>query len=329
MRRSKMKWRNYILGITTYLFGTGLYAQPVPAADENIPFLVTFGKDSDTKWGDDDFSQVFFFRIKKEFKDPIYIRVFDPDCGGMYDEVKSHFNTMTRFSVYGGTGCISHPDATGTDPVGNFKSGNMLATKTFDAKSQYDNAWYTFGPFNPSEGEYSPKYGGYIFKVIAEGIKGDDGNLYRYFMSTDPNNNKAVEGGNAFTFEYTFRLHREAYQTSHIYPYIDDQVISVQQRNFDWDSDGYIKICSVSTLGEEVAVSGDNMWATSEYKIKDKERGKSLDIQFTRSSANAVNNNNVVFSIRNQYGELLPFFVVPIGGVPKYEGNISAKPVRK
>jgi len=36
-------------------------AQPVPAADENIPFLVTFGKDAETKWGDDDFCQTFFF----------------------------------------------------------------------------------------------------------------------------------------------------------------------------------------------------------------------------------------------------------------------------
>lgn len=329
MRRSKMQLRNYILSIITSFLGASMCAQPVPAADENIPFLVTFGKDADTKWGDDDFCQIFFFRIKKEFKDPVYFRVFDPDCGGMHDECNGVFNTMTRFSVYGGTGCISDPDATGTDPVGNYKSGNLLATKTFGAKSEYDNAWYTFGPFNPSEGEYSAKYGGYIFKIIAEGIKGDDGNLYRYFMSTDPNNNKEVEGGNAFTFEYTFRLHKEPFQTSHIYPYIDDKVISVQQRNFDWDSDGYIKICSVSTLGEEVAVSGDNMWATSEYKIKDKERGKSLDIQFTRNSTTVVNNNNVVFSIRNQYGELLPFFVVPIGGVPKYEGNISAKPVRK
>jgi len=83
-------------------------------------------------------------------------------------------------------------------------------------------------------------------------------------------------------------------------------------------------------------LSGDNIWSSSEYKIKEKERGKSqkergksLDIQFTRNSTTSVNNNNVVFSIRNQYGELLPFFVVPIGGVPKYEGNIVAKGIKK
>lgn len=306
-----------------------LYAQPVPASDENIPFLVTFGNEAGSKWGDDDNSQTFFFKIKKEFKEPIYFRVFDPDCVGMHDEANSAFNTMTKFSVFGGSGCITNPDATGTDPSGNYKSGNMLATKTFGQKEDYDNNWYTFGPFNPSEGEYSQKYGGYIFKVICEGIKGDDGNLYRYFLSTNPEKNVAVEGGNAFTFEYTFRLHKDAFQTSHIYPYIDDKVISVEQRNFDWDSDGYIKICSVATLGDEVALSGDNNWSNSVYKIRDQERGKSLDIQFTKNDKILVNNNNVVFSIRNQYGELLPFYVVPIGGVPKYQGNISAKPIKK
>ncbi len=321
--------KKYLLASIILLQVAILHAQPVPASDENIPFLVTFGNEAGSKWGDDDNSQTFFFKIKKEFKEPIYFRVFDPDCVGAHDEANNPFNTMTKFSVYGGAGCIPNPDATGTDPSGNYKSGNMLATKTFGQKEDYDNNWYTFGPFNPSEGEYSQKFGGYIFKVICEGIKGDDGNLYRYFLSTNSEKNVAVEGGNAFTFEYTFRLHKDAFQTSHIYPYIDDKVISVEQRNFDWDSDGFIKICSVATLGDEVALSGDNNWSNSVYKIRDQERGKSLDIQFTKNDKILVNNNNVVFSIRNQYGELLPFYVVPIGGVPKYQGNISATPIKK
>ncbi|MFN0032497.1 MAG: hypothetical protein ACKVOR_10080 [Flavobacteriales bacterium] len=324
-----MKNKLYLTASILLFAGISAGAQPVPAADENIPFLVTFGKDAGTKWGDDDFCQTFFFKIKKEHKQPIYLRVFDPECGGQHDELNGDFNTMSKYSVYGGVGCITNEDATGTDPKGAFDSGNMLATKSFASKADYDNAWYTFGPFNPSEGEYSQKFGGYIFKIICQGTKGDDGNLYRYYMSTSADKNVAVEGGNAFTFEYTFRLHKESFQTSHIYPYIDDKVISVEQRNFDWDTDGYIKVCSVATLGEAVSMSGDNNWSNSVYKIKEKERGKSLDIQFTKNADQKVNNNNVVFSIRNQYGELLPFFVVPIGGVPKFEGQIkmtSTKP---
>jgi hypothetical protein len=304
-----------------------MLAQPVPAKDENIPFLVTFGKDAGTKWGDDDFSQTFFFKIKQDFKQPIYIRVFDPDCSGQHDEKNAEFNSMTKFSVYGGQGCISNKDATGTDPVGEFRSGTLLGTKTFGQKSEYDNGWYTFGPFNPSDGELSTKYGGYIFKIICEGIKGDDGNLYQYFLTTHPDKNIPVEGGNAFTFEYTFRLHKDPYQTSHIYPFVDDKVISIEQRNFDWDNDGFIKICSVATLGESVNISNENNWSSSIYEIKKAERGKSLDIQFTKDKNTSVNNNNVVFSVRNQYGELLPFYVVPIGGKPKYQPQTKVTPL--
>jgi len=149
--------------IALFTFSSAALAQPVPAAEENIPFLVTFGKDADKKWGDDDFCQVFFFKIKKELKTPIYIRVFDPDCSGQHDEMNGQFNTMTKFSIYGGSGCITNPDATGTDPIGSYNSGDLLATKTFGSKTETDNNWYTFGPFNPSEGEYSAKFGGYIF----------------------------------------------------------------------------------------------------------------------------------------------------------------------
>ena len=59
---------------------TSLYAQPVPAADENIPFLVTFGKQASRSWGDDDYVQSFFFSLPEEFKQPFYLRVFDPEC---------------------------------------------------------------------------------------------------------------------------------------------------------------------------------------------------------------------------------------------------------
>ena len=71
-------------------------------------------------------------------------------------------------------------------------------------------------------------WAGYVFKIIAKGISGDDGNLYRYFLSTEKNSNIPVEGGNAFTYEYTFRLSNNQNNVSQIYPYLDDKVISVE-----------------------------------------------------------------------------------------------------
>ena len=316
--------------IALFIFFTALisesYCQAVPASDENIPFLVTFGKQADKAWGDDDFTQIFFFKVPEGFDKPLYFRVFDPDCSGQHDEQKDQFNTATRFSIYGGTGCVTNKDAQGTEPTGEYKSGNLLDSKVFTAKTDYDNKWYTFGPFNPSEGELSKKHGGYIFKMITEGIKGDDGNLYRYFMSVNKDKNIPVEDGNAFCYEYTFRLHSDPTEISHIYPYLDDKVISLKQSNFDWDADGYIHLTSRVTKAEPLKISGDDETITSKYVVKPPEKGNSVDIAFVKNSKVKVNNNNVVFSVTNQYGESLPFYVVPIGGVPEFKGSITARP---
>ncbi len=305
--------------------GNFLLAQSVPAGDENIPYLMTFGKAAEKSWGDDDFSQTFFFLIPESFKEPIFIRVFDADIGGELDEKNGEWDTRVNYEVYGGAACYTHKDAQETDPIGNYKSGNLLATKSFGINPRYDNNWYTFGPFNPTEGEYVSKFGGYVFKVICEGVAGNDGNLYRYFLSTSFSENRPVEGGNAFAFEYSFRMHDNPSEVSHIYPYVDDRTISVKLSNFDWDDDGFIRIVSVARRGQMVKVSLDDRWAEEEFKIFDEEKNTSLDIQFIKKKTPPVKNNNVVVNVRNQYNELLPFYVIPIGGVPKYNYNISVK----
>jgi hypothetical protein len=293
-------------------------AQPVPADEENIPFLVTFGKEAKTSYGDNDFKQIFYFSIPKDYRKPFYIRIYDPDINGENDEIIGEENTKTKFSVYGGTGCISKRTEAGG------KSGNLLASKTFDNRSTYNGKWYSFGPFNPSQGEDAPTYYGNVFKVIAQGIEGNDGNLYRYFLSSSPTKNIPIDGGNAFTFFYTFRLHADPNQVSHIYPYVDDRVISIRQTNFDWDNDGSIKLYSVATLAKSLSVSGDDKTVSSLYMIKKSEKGTSLDIQFQKRKENSLDNNNVVFSIRNNYGESMAFYTVPIGGVPKFKGTTNA-----
>ena len=299
-------------------------SQQVPAEIENIPFLCTFGKEGSKSWGDDDFSQTFFFVIPNSHKDPVYIRIYDPGTSGKHDEQKGTYNTKTKFSVYGGKGCITEKDARSMNPVGKYKSGNLLHSKTFG--QDYDGKWYTFGPLNPTSGENWQKVGGNVFKIIAEGISGDDGNLYRYFLSTSADKNIEIEGGNAFTYEYTFRMHEDPKETSHVYPYIDSRVVSVKQGNFDWDNDGELKIITNTRFGIFLKKSGQGNWMKSEHKIDPKEKESTFDVQFHKNKKQPAKNNNVTFYITNQYGETLPFFTIPIGGVPKPKTNIKLTP---
>jgi hypothetical protein len=301
------------------------YAQPAPAIDENIPFLVTFGADSKTAWGDDDFCQIFFCFIPPSQKTPFYIRVYDPDTSGDYDEAKGEFNTTINFSVYGGKGAFSDSSAQNIQLKGNYKSGFLLASKSFGADYRYNKKWYTFGPFNPLEGEYSELLGGRALKIIAQGTSGDDGNLYRYFLSSSPTENIPLEGGNFFTYKYHFRLSDNQKHISQIYPYVDNKTISIEISNFDWDNDGIIRIFSVAKNGIQSNVSGDDDWSVRRFPIVAEEKNSTVEIQFIKSQTQQVKNNNVVVTVRNQYGIALPFFVVPIGGVPIYSPKIRMK----
>jgi len=304
------------------------FSQPVPNIEENIPFLMTFGNKAETSWGDDDFSQTFFFLLPKDFDKPFFIWVYDPDVGGQVDEIAGDWNTRVSYSIYGGKGCWSDEDAQGTDPVGNYKSGTLLATKSFGQNPRYDNNWYIFGPFNPSEGEFVEQYDGNVLKGICEGLSGDDGNMYRYFMSTSSTERIPIEGGNAFAYEYSFRMHNTPEQVSHIYPYVDDKTITVRLSNFDWDNDGFIRTVSVARKGQLSQASGEDVWVESEFKIYEEEKNTSLDIQFIKKkSPPIVKNNNVVIYVKNQYGRNLEFFTSPLGGVPKYKYSIGVKKV--
>jgi hypothetical protein len=316
--------------ITSFvLLVTNCVAQQVPAVEVNIPYLVTFGKNGDKSWGDDDFSQTFFFVIPKYQKLPVYIRIFDPETSGANDEKKIEYNTKTQFSVYGGKTCFTDTAAQSYEPKGNYKSGNLLYTKKFGNEPIYDQDWYTFGPFNPTEGEYVDAYSGYIFKVIAEGISGDDGNLYRYFLSSSPTENKPIEGANAFTFEYTFRFDDNQSNLAHLYPYIEQNVIAVNISNFDFDDGEDINIVSVAKKGEFSKASGDNVWVKTTHQIVAAEKKTVLDVQFIRNKKLSVKNNNVSLYITNELGKGVPLYTVPIGGAPRTTRQLDLDPTHK
>jgi hypothetical protein len=305
--------------------GIGLFSQSAPAIDENIPYLITFGKDALTSWGDDDFCQIFYCVIPPSQTGPVYIRVYDPDTGGDLDEVKGEFNTIVNFSIYGGKDCWSDTTAQDINKAANYKSGYLLSSKSFGVDPKYDKKWYSFGPFNPSEGKYVEKLGGRVFKIIAQGISGDDGNIYKYFLSTSPVENVAVEGGNWFTYKYHFRLSDDQKHVSQIYPFADDKTISIEVSNFDWDNDGIIRVFSVAKNGILCDVSGDNNWIVRKFPIVAEEKNSTIEIQFLKNQSVQIRNNNVVVIVRNQYGISLPFYVVPIGGVPVYSPKIRMK----
>lgn len=300
------------------------FSQMVPGAEENIPFLITFGKDAANTYGDDDKKQTFFFSIPSSYTKPFYIRIFDPEIGGLHDENINGFDTKTKYSFFGGAGIYSNISGPDAADISESYAGDLLEEETFDSDSEYDGDWFQMGPFNPSEGEFSKNLDSYIFKLLADGIAGDDGNAYQYFLSTSSNNNSAIPGANAFTFEYSIRLHDTNREVSHLYPFVDSKVTSIQQHNYDLDDVCKVSIFTVKKLSEKATVSGDGDWKHSEHKVFDTERESCMDFQIINNYKGIAKNNNAVLYITNQYGEAMPFMAVPIGDF-EYKTTINIK----
>ncbi len=317
---SGQRWLLAFLALT--LAPSAGWAQAVPNPAENIPHLVTFGAQGDAAWGDDDHCQTFFFLVPSGTKTPVYLRIYDADTGGQLDEKKGPWNTKIQYSIYGGAGAHSAADARAIDPKGNFRKGNLLASRTIGDDPALDGQWLTFGPFDPLTGELTPEFGGHVFKIIAQGLSGDDGNLYSYFLSTSATENKAVEGGNGFTYEYAFRLPAQPGARVDLYPFVGQNVVSIKQSNFDADADGQLKIFSVARNGQPATLSGDNTWTSSQHLIDPREKGLSLDLQYTKKGASP---NDVVFYVTDQYDKALPFFAIPLGGKPRYKYTIDIR----
>lgn len=302
-------------------------AQAVPNPGEKIESLVTFGAQAPTTSGDDDFTQTFFFLVPATERRPLYIRVFDPDCGGQLDAKVGQFNTRTEFSLYGGPGTHSAKGATDPRPASPaaVPSGRLIRQQVFGEEPKYDGQYFNFGPLNPLEGELVEQFQGYVYKVVVRGLNGNDGNLYRFFLSSSPNLNVPIPGGNAFTYEYCFRIPAAPVGravTVHLYPFANEHVVSIKQSNFDIDNSAKLTIFSVAKNGHAAPVSGDAQWTSSVLPINPKEYGLSLDFRLVSKSTTF---NDVVFYVTDQYDTALPFFAVPLGGPPRYKYDIDMK----
>ena len=84
---------------------------------------------------------------------------------------------------------------------------------------------------------------------------------------------------------------------------------------------------SVEKKSETFGSETEGVWSLVKFPIKPEEIGTSLDIQFINKKE--VKNNNVAVFITNQFGESMPFYSLPIGGVPKYKYKIGMKPAGK
>jgi uncharacterized repeat protein (TIGR01451 family) len=273
--------------------------------------------------GDDDQVQVLFLEVPDTTAGPLYIRVFDPDCGGTLDiQNGGVWSTPFTYTVYGGNGAYTDPDARSAHPTAGISSGIVRATVAFAENSGVDGGWYNFGPFTATDGECVN--GKCVFKLAVVGGPPSgagtfiaDLNLYNVALSTSDTTNTAPTGSRIFAFSWTFLIPEATYGTPpRVFPYIASGVSTFTEHNWDYDNDafgtgaaGITMTTPVRTITvPDAGVSGDNEERSTDYAVFDSERNTTWAVSSWAEPTGGLGDNLVTFWATDQNDNALAIF---------------------
>lgn len=284
------------------------------SAQENI-FLVTYGPNAPTREGDDDFRQILFLKIPSSIKDSVYLRIFDADNGGLLDSPFDKFDTETRFALFGGEGVYSDRANRGqlTSPE-TLNKGNLISEGIYATDPFLDNKWFNFAFFSPSRGELIDGY--YYFKLIVEGVSGNDGNLFDVAISLQDKRNITPEGAELLTFTPTLRLPGKGIFAEMKF-FVSNENDELIIKNFDL-AGGKVAVETPFRSNLPVVSSGQDQWAESSVRFDEREKDKYSALKFEGGGEIP---NDATFHIITKNMEPVPFIL------PFYVRKQNRRPV--
>ncbi len=252
--------------------------------------LVTFGSEAPPGKGDDDFTEEIHIRVPEDAPDQLYLRIFDPDVGGVEDEPSGHWNTRTRFALFGAVG-----DAT------SGRADGLLAERVFGVDPTTDGLWYTFARIAPGQGRAVD--GARVFRLLVQGLEGDDGNLFDIAISTEPDANSPVAGAVLLAERPTISVPpgRERFAEARFE--IPAATTAIRIRNFDLD--GARIALEMPFVGrQDLDPSGDADWREQVVALEPDQSARPAAI-LVQGGRRLL--NDIVLEVLDQDGRRLPF----------------------
>ena len=244
--------------------------------------------------------QIIFFQVPVITSDSLYLRIFDADCGGVLDSRHGIFDTKTLFQLFGGDSAYSAPTLKNPSPSDKYvRKGVLIDSEYFGSSSFQDNKWHNFSYFSPSSGEINN--GNYVFKLIIEGVSGNDENAFDVAVSLSDERNRPPDGLKMFSYKPTMRLPRKGVSAEMRF-FVPSSIEDVTVHNFDLAS---------ATVGVETAFrsnlavvsSGQDEWAKSKIRLKKNERGKVNAVMFQGGREMP---NDATFYVTNAQDRAIP-----------------------
>jgi hypothetical protein len=283
-------------------------SRPSTTVDSDTAFISTAGSGVPPAQGDDDHVQVVFFEVADGPNDPFYVRIFDPDTGGAYDEVgldNAFGDTVTTLTLRGGPGAYTEPDARSPHPgTAGISSGQIITQQTIAADSALDNTWLTW-PLQRNQGELVG--GSRVFKLVVEGTSGDDINWYQLAFSTSPGDNSAVPGARVFAYSWSAVLPGVGDNMA-LYPFVPAGTDRLTQFNFDLDLSPGTNVTLTTPLRNlpVIGLSGNSEVASQQFTLFSGERAVTWTARYTSAYPPGSNLFSVWFLADDVTPSLIP-----------------------
>lgn len=304
-----------------FLLPATLTSQEIPSKIENLEGFVVYGKAAQPPGGADQYQQHIYLKVPTDYQGKVVIRIFDPETGGQNDIMKGEQNTEFSYTLYGGEGTFWDGDLNNQRATGK---GSILEKVVLGPESAGDNSYITLFSVDSREGEYVPEFDSWIFRFECQGQDGDDGNVFKVFLSTDSNRNTPIEGSNSFRYVNSCILH-DAPETGHLFPYMESTF-----QNVEGEIQGLVPGQNLIMVSRDRR--GQRLWPTSPgddditFTVMDEEIGVSLDFQLPgRRMGLSSGKQSICISLTSQSETYVKFYSEPIGGVPmfRYEGGFE------
>ncbi len=286
------------------LAAAALIPAAAAAQDATQPLLVTYGKLAAPRQGDNDHAQVIYLSVPATASGKLYVRVFDPDTGGAFDQVEGHANTRMRYAVFGGPGAYVPPPADfKTISDAERTAGDLLADVAYRVDRNTDGKWVTIAEVDPAQGDRVDDR--IVFRLLVEGTHGDDGNVYDVTLSSDTNDNVAPEGLSIFSYTTSARMPRRGVITELRFM-VPDDAEAITVGNFDAAAGE--AFLTTKFVSYPLEASGQGDWAVTTVPIRPNDRGKMAAVTL---SGGHEYPNDATFYVTTQAGELIPFDLPP------------------
>ena len=252
-----------------------------PAASVNgVRWFYVFGRGGKADYGALPDAHMTFVEVPRIREAAVRLRVLDADTREKHDEMAGGWNTATAFRVYGGS--------------------TLLDMRVVGPESP-DGTVVDFGPYLPEQGEVKGDHA--IFRIEAEGLDGDDNNLFAYEVSPPT--------AQVFSFQPAIRLASDANTQMRFFPAIPEGTTRVTESNYDLDADGgRISLTRRTPEGKPagtvpIAGSGSESWAATEVAAPP---GTDRARWIYRVTKGAQRNANMAFQMTDQQGQSLPIY---------------------